>query len=66
MSAPLYIVDAFLRLVSLGPYWGAKLDADEPIGHQVSGRGGEVVVPVDGERVRLSGRAMTGLSGELL
>ena len=34
MSAPLYIVDAFLRLVSLGPYWGAKLDEDELIGHQ--------------------------------
>ena len=66
MSAPLYIVDAFLRLVSLGPYWGAKLDEDELIGHQVSGRDGAVVVSVDGERVRLSGRAMTGLSGELL
>ena len=66
MSAPLYIVDAFLRLVSLGPYRGAKLAQDQLIGHQVSGRGGEEVVSVDGERVRLSGRAVTTLRGELL
>jgi len=50
---------------SLGPYWGAKLSKDELIGHQVSGRGGEVTVSLDGERVRLSGKAVTTLSGEL-
>lgn len=50
---------------SLGPYWGAKLSKDELIGHKVSGRGGEVVVSVDGERVHLSGKVVTILSGKL-
>ena len=51
---------------SLGPYWGAKLSKDELIGHQMSDRGGEVVVSLDGKRVRLSGKAVTTMSGEFL
>ena len=50
---------------SLGPYWAAKLHKKELVGHQLSGRGGEVRVAVDGHRVRLSGKAVTVLRGEL-
>lgn len=51
---------------SLGPYWATKLHKNELVGHQLSGRGGEVRVAVDGHRVRLSGMATTVLRGELL
>lgn len=51
---------------SLGPYWATKLNKNELLGHQLSGRGGEVRVAVDGHRVRLLGKAMTVLCGELL
>ena len=51
---------------SLGPYWATKLHKNELVGHQLSGRGGEVRVAVDGRRVRLSGMATTVLRGELL
>ena len=50
---------------SLGPYWATKLHKNELVGHQLSGRGGEVRVAVDGHRVRLSGKAVTVLRGEL-
>ena len=50
---------------SLGPYWATKLHKNELVGHQLSGRGGEVRVAVDGHRVRLSGKAVTILRGEL-
>ncbi len=50
---------------SLGPYWATKLHKNELVGHQLSGRGGEVRVAVYGHRVRLSGKAVTVLRGEL-
>ena len=50
---------------SLGPYWATKLHKNELVGHQLSGRGGEVRVAVDGHRVRISGKAVTVLRGEL-
>ena len=50
---------------SLGPYWATKLHKNELVGHQLSGRGGEVRVAVDGHRVSLSGKAVTVLRGEL-
>jgi len=49
----------------LGPYWGDRLDKSELVGHQVSARGGVVQVQLRGDRVRLSGRAITILRGEL-
>jgi PhzF family phenazine biosynthesis protein len=49
----------------LGPYWATKLGKADLIGYQVSRRGGVVRVGVRGERVRLSGRAVTVLRGEL-
>ena len=51
---------------ALGPYWAEKLGKDQLTGFQVSARGGEVRVAVRGDRVRLGGRAVTVLRGELL
>ena len=49
----------------LGPYWRDRLGRDEMTAYQVSARGGVVRVRVAGERVRLGGRAVTVLRGEL-
>lgn len=50
----------------LGPFWGARLGADELIGYQASARGGFVRVALRGDRVHLSGQAVTVLRGRLL
>ena len=50
----------------LAPYWGAKLGKAELVGHQVSRRGGVVGVKPRGNRVLISGRAVTVLRGELV
>ncbi len=50
----------------LGPWWAQRLGKIEVVGHQVSSRGGVVRVRVDGDRVRLCGRAVTVFRGELL
>ena len=51
---------------SLGPYWGAKLGKQEMVGLQVSKRGGVVRVKLAGDRVKLSGQAVTVFRGELV
>jgi len=50
----------------LGPYWQLRLNKKELIGYQASDRGGLVKVKVLGDRVSLSGKAVTVLKGELL
>jgi PhzF family phenazine biosynthesis protein len=50
----------------LAPYWRQRLGRDEMVGWQASARGGEVCVKVVGERVLLSGQAVTVLRGELV
>jgi predicted PhzF superfamily epimerase YddE/YHI9 len=50
----------------LAPYWRALLGKSRMTGYQASARGGFVEVEVGGERVRLGGRAVTTLRGELL
>ena len=50
----------------LGPYWQRRLGRDAFTARQVSERGGLVKVAVRGERVTLSGQAVTVLRGELL
>ena len=50
----------------LGPYWKRRLGRDTLTARQVSERGGLVKVTVRGERVTLSGQAVTVLRGELL
>ncbi len=50
----------------LGPYWQSRLNKTSFVAHQLSERGGEMRVTVDGDRVRLGGQAVTVLRGELL
>lgn len=50
----------------LGPFWGARLGKDALIGYQASARGGVVRMQLAGERVILSGQAVTVLRGELV
>jgi len=49
----------------LAPYWGEKLGKREMVGLQASPRGGTVKVRRMGERVILSGRAVTIVAGSL-
>jgi PhzF family phenazine biosynthesis protein len=50
----------------LGPFWGAKLEKKRLVGFQASLRGGNVVIELSGDRVRLGGKAVTVIRGELL
>ncbi|MDZ7722973.1 MAG: PhzF family phenazine biosynthesis protein [candidate division KSB1 bacterium] len=50
---------------ALGPFWAEKLQKKELTGYQVSKRGGQVGVKVEGNRVKLSGQAVTVFQGEL-
>ena len=52
----------------LGPYWGPRLGRHRLVGRQLSARGGRVGVSLEpgGERLELSGGAVTILAGELL
>jgi len=51
---------------ALGPYWAPKLGKDEFTAFQASARGGVIRVRVVGDRVKLSGQAVTVMTGELL
>ncbi len=50
---------------ALGPFWRERLGKDVLTGYQSSRRGGVVRVEVQGDRVLLSGRAITIMSAEL-
>ncbi|MFF4597048.1 PhzF family phenazine biosynthesis protein [Amycolatopsis sp. NPDC001319] len=50
---------------ALAPYWAAKLGRKQLQGHQISQRGGVVRTELDNDRVRISGQAVTVVSGEL-
>ena len=50
---------------ALGPYWAPRLGKTELTAYQASPRGGVVRVTVAGDRVRLAGRAVTVVRGEL-
>lgn len=51
---------------ALAPYWAGVLGRNTLVGFQASPRGGTVRVELDGDRVRLSGHAVTVMRGELL
>jgi predicted PhzF superfamily epimerase YddE/YHI9 len=51
---------------SLAPYWLERLGKDDFRAYQASPRGGALGVRIDGERVILTGQAVTVLRGELL
>ena len=50
---------------ALAPWWVARLGRSRLTGYQASARGGTVGVEVRGERVLLSGQAVTVMRGEL-
>jgi PhzF family phenazine biosynthesis protein len=50
----------------LGPYWSKRLGRKALVGYQASARGGFVRTRCEGNRVLLSGQAITVLRGELL
>jgi len=50
----------------LGPYWGERLGKADLTAHQISARGGVLRVGLRGDRVRLAGRAVTVVRGELV
>ena len=50
----------------LAPFWAHRLKRAALTGYQASRRGGVVLARLDGERVRLGGRAVTVLRGELV
>jgi PhzF family phenazine biosynthesis protein len=50
---------------ALAPYWRAKLDKDTFHAYQASQRGGELRLRIDGERVIISGQAVTVIQGTL-
>ena len=49
----------------LTPYWAERLGKNEFVAYQASRRGGMLRVRLDGDRVKLAGRAVTVLRGEL-
>jgi len=51
---------------ALTPFWSKRLNKAEMIGFQASARGGVVKVRLEGDRVYMSGQAVTVLRGELL
>lgn len=51
---------------ALAPFWAERFGKAELFARQVSARGGNVRVALSGDRVRLSGQAVTVLRGELV
>jgi len=49
----------------LAPFWSDRLGKNEFVAYQASARGGELRVRLDGDRVKLGGRAVTVLRGDL-
>jgi len=49
----------------LAPYWSERLGKKEFVAYQASARGGVLRVRLDGDRVKIAGRAITVLRGEL-
>ena len=50
---------------ALAPFWAECLGQETFVGFQASGRGGRVQCTLNGERVRLGGKAVTVLSGAM-
>jgi predicted PhzF superfamily epimerase YddE/YHI9 len=51
---------------ALAPYWAKRLNKTSFLARQLSARGGVLKLEVAGDRVRISGQAVTVLRGELL
>lgn len=50
---------------AFAPFWASRLGKTTMTGYQASNRGGVVTVELSGDRVKLRGRAVTVLKGEL-
>jgi predicted PhzF superfamily epimerase YddE/YHI9 len=50
---------------TLVPYWAARLGKNDLLARQVSRRGGELRCTLDGDRVRMSGKGVLYLTGEI-
>ena len=50
----------------LGPFWRKRLGKEKFNAYQLSERGGRLKVQVAGERVLISGKAVTIIEGNLL
>jgi PhzF family phenazine biosynthesis protein len=50
----------------LAPYWSPRLGKNDFVAYQASARGGMLRVRLEGERVKLGGRAVTVFRGELV
>lgn len=51
---------------ALAPFWGHRLGKTAMVARQLSARGGTLRLRLDGDRVRISGQAITVLRGELV
>lgn len=65
-----HIVDSFDPVTGSahcmpGPFWAGRLGRTELVAYQASPRGGQVDVAVRGDRVTLSGHAVTVIDGML-
>jgi predicted PhzF superfamily epimerase YddE/YHI9 len=49
----------------MAPYWSKRLGKSRLRAKQISRRGGEILCEVRGERVSLTGNALTYLTGEI-
>ena len=64
MKLSIYQVDAF-EIEPITPYWSKKLKKTKLHAFQVSKRGGELFCEDLGSRVKISGRAVFYLKGEI-
>jgi predicted PhzF superfamily epimerase YddE/YHI9 len=51
---------------TLTPFWSRSLGKDSLVARQVSARGGNLKVRLEGDRVRIAGQAVTVLRADLL
>lgn len=49
----------------LTPYWAARLGKHQLKARQISGRGGELICTLRGDRITLAGRAVLYLEGTI-
>jgi len=50
----------------LVPYWGRRLGKAEMYAYQASKRGGELLLELAGDRVHITGKAVTVVEGKLM
>lgn len=50
---------------TLAPFWGARLGRQQLVARQISPRGGTLYLALDGDRVKIAGKALLYLKGEI-